>query len=193
MSDSILVRITLDSYDMASTGRQTQVYVQIPEVASASWLLSSDLFHRLKDRPWPEVMDVVRDYVTYGGLASNSSATAAWAAVMEWLRDPANRDEMQAAWEADQEQRHPVARKLRARVAELEAELAKYVGHEPTVAEEMAYLKERSAELEALELGAVNGRTSASCGNPDHPTWLRKLDDKRGCPWCRIAEMGGAA
>jgi hypothetical protein len=52
--------------------------------------------------------------------------------------------------------------------------------------------KKQAAELSAyraLELGDPDGRVSASCGNPEHPTWLRKPDDNRGCPWCRIAEV----
>jgi len=44
------------------------------------------------------------------------------------------------------------------------------------------------ASYRALELGDPDGRVSASCGNPGHPTWLRKPDDMRGCPWCGIAE-----
>ncbi|MGX1221944.1 hypothetical protein [Streptomyces ambofaciens] len=42
----------------------------------------------------------------------------------------------------------------------------------------------RVAELEALELGDLDGRVSASCDRPNHPTWLRKVDDTRACPWC---------
>ncbi|WP_439947225.1 hypothetical protein [Streptomyces sp. BBFR109] len=52
--------------------------------------------------------------------------------------------------------------------------------------------KHQAAELaafRALDLGDVDGRVSASCDNPEHPTWLRKPDDVRGCPWCRIAEL----
>ena len=50
---------------------------------------------------------------------------------------------------------------------------------------------ELAAELEsyrALELGAVDGRVSAACGQPHHPTWLRAKDDERGCPWCALDE-----
>ena len=144
MSDSIVVRVTLDAYDMASTGRQTQVYVQIPEVARVSWLLPEDRFHGLKDRAWPEVLDVTHAYVTYGGAASNSATTAAWKAVMEWLRDDANRDEMQAAWEQDQARRHPVARKLLAKVTELEAELYTEQAHGRT------FLEQRNAHAKQL-------------------------------------------
>ncbi|MFF8901719.1 hypothetical protein ACF082_30040 [Streptomyces lydicus] len=54
----------------------------------------------------------------------------------------------------------------------------------PETAAEAERLRDRVAELEALDLGAVDGRRSASCGKPDHPTWLRKLDDTRACPWC---------
>lgn len=39
----------------------------------------------------------------------------------------------------------------RAEIDRLTTELAKYVGHEPTIAEEMAYVRELNAELEALE------------------------------------------
>jgi hypothetical protein len=48
---------------------------------------------------------------------------------------------------------------------------------------------ETAAELaayRALELGDLDGRVSASCGKPHHPTWLRAADDTRGCPWCEI-------
>ncbi|MEV6833532.1 hypothetical protein AB0N17_03210 [Streptomyces sp. NPDC051133] len=56
--------------------------------------------------------------------------------------------------------------------------------------------KKQAAELaayRALELGDLDGRMSASCGNPDHPAWLRAPDDTRGCPWCRIAELTAPA
>jgi hypothetical protein len=124
MSDSIIVRVTLDSYDMASTGKQTQVYVQVPEVGRCSWLLPEEVFHGLKDRAWPEVLDVAHDYITYGGAASNSSSTAAWRAIREWLLDDANRDEMQAAFEEHHALRDPVARKLRAQNEELRSRIA---------------------------------------------------------------------
>ena len=51
---------------------------------------------------------------------------------------------------------------------------------------------ETAAELErfrALELGDTDGRVSAACGDPGHPTWLRAKDDTRRCPWCRVAEL----
>ncbi|WP_416975607.1 hypothetical protein [Streptomyces sp. 4F14] len=121
MSDSILVRITLDSYNMASTGQQTRVYVQIPEVARNWWLLPEDAFHRLKDWAWPEVLDAVEGHIAYGDVASNSASTAAWAAIQEWMRNPANRDEMQAAFEEDCARRDPATRKLLAEIAELKA------------------------------------------------------------------------
>ncbi|CAL9348075.1 hypothetical protein SUDANB1_00404 [Streptomyces sp. enrichment culture] len=51
---------------------------------------------------------------------------------------------------------------------------------------------ETAAELaayRALELGTPEGRVSAKCEDPKHPVWLRELDDVRGCPWCRVAEL----
>lgn len=52
-----------------------------------------------------------------------------------------------------------------------------------------ARLRAQVAELEALELGDLDGRVSATCAEPSHPTWLRSTTDVRGCPWCRIAEL----
>ncbi|MFH9574282.1 hypothetical protein ACH4MG_27540 [Streptomyces sp. NPDC017454] len=56
--------------------------------------------------------------------------------------------------------------------------------------------KKQAAELDAfraLELGEPDGRVSASCGDPAHPTWLRAPNDNRSCPWCRIAEVRAEA
>lgn len=55
--------------------------------------------------------------------------------------------------------------------------------------------KKQAAELagyRALDLGGPDGRVSASCDNPEHPTWLRAPNDNRGCPWCRIVELENA-
>jgi hypothetical protein len=45
------------------------------------------------------------------------------------------------------------------------------------------------AAYRALDLGDLDGRVSATCDDPEHPTWLRAPDDNCGCPWCRIAEV----
>lgn len=50
-------------------------------------------------------------------------------------------------------------------------------------------LGEELASYRALELGTPDGRVSARCPDPGHPAWLRDLDDTRGCPWCRVAEL----
>lgn len=121
MSDSILVRVTLDAYDFARPSeKQTQVYVQIPEVARVSYLLPAARFHGLKDRAWPEVLDVAQEHYAQAWVIDPSSAVGRHA-VMEWLRDRTNRDEMQVAYEEDQARQNPVVRNLRARIAELEA------------------------------------------------------------------------
>lgn len=49
-----------------------------------------------------------------------------------------------------------------------------------------------AAELESLDLGDLDGRVSATCAEPGHPTWLRSTTDGRGCPWCRVAELEAA-
>lgn len=50
-------------------------------------------------------------------------------------------------------------------------------------------LRARLEAFEALELGTPEGRVSAKCEDAAHPVWLRDLDDMRGCPWCRVAEL----
>lgn len=167
MSDSIIVRVTLDSYDIVHPReKQTQVYVQIPEVARASWLLPEDHFHFSKNGPWPNVVDSAQEWYAQGSAVTDSASSAARAAIVEWLRDDANRDEMQVAWELDHARRDPVARRLleenerlRAQVAELERELG-------WATAERDGLLNRVAELEGV--AAAGFLTS----------WTNKLDLK---------------
>jgi len=130
MSDSIIVRVGLDSYDFVHPAeKQTAVHVQIPEVARATYLLPAEMFHGLKDRAWPQVLDVAHQYYADSGMVSDSASAAARSAVWAWFLEDPNRDEMQASFEVDHARRDPVARRLleeneelRARVAELETE-----------------------------------------------------------------------
>lgn len=125
MSDLISVRVTLGSYDAVHPSeQQTQVYVQIPEVARASWFLDADLYHALKDSPWSNVVDVAHSEYERRRVVSDSTSAAARKAIVEWLffGGDANRDEVQAAFEEDHARRDPVRRKLLARIAELEAQ-----------------------------------------------------------------------
>lgn len=64
----------------------------------------------------------------------------------------------------------------------------------PQHAAETAQAKQAAelAAYRALDLGNLDGRVSATCDNPEHPTWLRTPDDNRGCPWCRNAELENA-
>lgn len=128
MNEPIIVRVSLDRYDLMSNVKHTQVYVQIPDAARASWLLPAERYEGLKDRAWPEVLDVADEHYTRGWVVSDFVSAAAQQAAIEWLRDAANRDEMQAAFEEDRAKRDPVSRQLHAenerlkvRVAELEA------------------------------------------------------------------------
>jgi hypothetical protein len=53
-----------------------------------------------------------------------------------------------------------------------------------------------AAELDAfrsLQLGALDGRVSATCARAEHPTWLRAVDDQRPCPWCAVEELQAEA
>ena len=165
MSDSIIVRVTLDSYDIVHPAeKQTQVYVQIPEVARASWLLDASFYAVLKNEPWPHVIDSAHEEYMRRGVVSDSTSEAARKAIVDWLllSEGADYDErydaVHAAWEADQARQHPVARKLlkeneqlRARVAELEAERHETNESLSTAAEQLRRDRDRIAELEAAE------------------------------------------
>ncbi|MEU9597241.1 hypothetical protein AB0E06_10555 [Streptomyces sp. NPDC048109] len=185
-TDQITVRVTLDSYDFAHPSeKQTQVYVQIPEVARVSYMLPAARFHGLKDRAWPEVLDVAQEYYEQGWVIDPSSAVARQA-VMEWLRDSTNRDEMQVAYEEDQARQNPVLRNLRARITELEADReANDREYEQATARIAALENERHTTNEALsdaaeqlrrqrdriavlEKAAVEGRAALAAFCADH-------------------------
>lgn len=109
----INVRISLGSYDFAHPAeKQTQVYVEIEDVARASYLLPPEMFHALKDREWPEALDVAHEHYERQWVVTDSASKAARAAVHTWLVDDTNRDEMNAAWFEDRARRDPVARAL---------------------------------------------------------------------------------
>ncbi|MET9138846.1 hypothetical protein [Streptomyces parvulus] len=153
MSDSILVRVTLDSYDVVHPSeKQTQVYVQIPEVGRASWLLDSSFYGRLKNEPWPHVIDEAHSDYMRRGVVSDSASAAARQAIVDWLllsegaECDARFDAVQEAWELDQARQHPVARKLLARVTELEKQLAE-CSQPVSEAELDVAVEELSAEL----------------------------------------------
>lgn len=113
MSDSIIVRVMLGSYDVVHpTERQTQVYVQIPEVARAIWLLDEEMYSVLKDLPWPKVVASAEECYVQRRLVSDSVSASSRAAVVKWLRDDTNHDLMYEAWEQDQARQNPVARRL---------------------------------------------------------------------------------
>lgn len=135
MSEPIIVRVRLGSYDLVHPSeKQTQVYVQIPEVGRASWLLDSSFYAALENEPWPHVVDEAHNDYMQRGVVSDSTSEAARKAIVDWLllsegaECDARYDAVQAAWEADQARQHPVVgqllaerERLRARVAELEA------------------------------------------------------------------------
>ncbi|GGR70777.1 MULTISPECIES: hypothetical protein [Streptomyces] len=159
MSDSITVRVMLGSYDIVHPAeRQTQVYVQIPEVGRAVWLLDEEMYHVLKDRPWPSVVDSAEECYVRRGTVSDPVSAASRAAVMAWLRDDVNHDEMYVAWEQDQARQHPVARRLLAENERLRGQVA---------GEELAYERLRVA-LESAKRGRREARARiAELGTQD--------------------------
>jgi hypothetical protein len=58
---------------------------------------------------------------------------------------------------------------------------------------EVEQLRAQLAEYDALQLGHPDGRLSAACPTGEHPTWLRRPDDPRSCPWCALAATDGSA
>ncbi|WP_405543998.1 hypothetical protein OG478_23040 [Streptomyces phaeochromogenes] len=155
---SLTVRVRLDSFDLIHPAeKQTQVYVEILDVARATYLLPPESFHMLKDREWPDVLDAAYENYEQRWIASDSASAAARKAVREWLAVPENRDEMQAAFEEDRAARDPLLRSLRAQVAELEAKLAKFV--RPAGEDPIAYALTEKAE--AAEEDAVRRSVDA--------------------------------
>jgi hypothetical protein len=160
MSDSITVRVTLDAFDILHPlDQRTQVYVQIPEVARASWLLDAEFFSVLKNEPWPHVVDSAQEAYERRGVVSDSDSAAARAAVVKWLADDANHDAMSEAWFQDRAQRDPVSRsllkdkeRLTARVAELEAGKQRAAEHTEHLA---STLVARTQDLMAAEARVV--------------------------------------
>jgi hypothetical protein len=153
MSDSINVRVTLDSYDIVHPSeKQTQVYVQIPEVARASWLLPEDHFQFSKNEPWPSVVDSAQEYYAQSGTVSDPTSAAARGAVIEWLLKDENHDAMSEAWFQDRARRDPVSRSLLRDKERLEAQ----------VAELEAQRERRRVRLVALQNDALSMRGSLS-------------------------------
>lgn len=119
----ISVRVRLDSFDFAHPReKQTQVYVQIENVARASYLLDADRFEELRDAQWGDVLD--RAHELKAGWVSDSRSAEARAAVRTWLESDENRDALNAAWFADRARRDPVSRALMADIERLREQLA---------------------------------------------------------------------
>lgn len=171
MSDSIDVRVTLDRFDFLSSEQRTQVYVQIPEVARVAYLLPAERFHGLVDRAWPEVLDVADEHYRQGWAFVHADSVMASAAVRRWLEQAENRDEVQAAYEADCARRDPVVRKLRARVAELETDLAAKAQDAEAAVAGWGRARDRIAELE-------EERRSTNEALDDAVQELRKQQDR---------------
>ncbi|MGW4028196.1 hypothetical protein ACWEFL_02570 [Streptomyces sp. NPDC004838] len=82
-----------------------------------------------------------------------------------------------------------IAVELRAELERLRARVAELRAHADFRMRDIQRLRDRVAQFESLDLGAVDGRVSAVCSDGAHPTWLRAVDDRRGCPWCRVSEL----
>lgn len=176
MSDSILVRVTLDSYDaLYPSQRQTQVYVQIPEVARASWLLPAERYDGLKDRAWPEVMDVSAEHFARGWVSPDLTSAVARQVVMEWLRNDANRDEMQAAYELDQARRSTITRKLLAENGRL--------------LDRVAELEKANEGLDDLRVRAIDKGDALRASLRDATEQIARLESDLGEATARVTEL----
>lgn len=153
MSDSISVRISLDSYDFAhSSAKQTQVYVQIPDVARASYLLDADMYLELKDKEWAAVLDAAHDEFVRRGTVSDPASAAARQTIREWLSIDENHDAVNEAWFQDRARRDPVSRSLLGDVERLRAQ----------VVELEEQRERRRGRLVALQNDALNMRGALS-------------------------------
>ncbi|MCU1668388.1 MAG: hypothetical protein JWP40_1315 [Blastococcus sp.] len=150
----INVRVSLDSYDYAHPStKECQVYVELEDVARASYLLPADRFDALRDAEWGEVLDAAHEYFEGSGWVSDSGSTGARAAVRAWLAVDENRDLMNEAWFQDRAQKDPVSRSLLADKARLTTELERL--------REWAAAREKRDEEILGVLGRVDIRDSA--------------------------------
>ncbi|MGW7785979.1 hypothetical protein [Streptomyces tricolor] len=106
----------------------------------------------------------------------------------KWLVGPAYDLATQAAEALDDRQMLQSPEAARELVADAVRVAEEAVAELRREHEESARLRGQLAVYDALELGDLDGRVSASCENPEHPTWLRAKDDNRVCPWC-LADM----
>jgi hypothetical protein len=127
---TVTVRVRSGHYNLANpTETQTSVYVEIPDVARAHYLLPDHFHASLRDAEWGTVLDTVHGYLDSTNWSSDTATAKARADVRAWLLVNENRDALSAAWLGHRAQQDPVARallrdkeQLQARVAELEAE-----------------------------------------------------------------------
>ncbi|HEY8985695.1 MAG TPA: hypothetical protein VIU15_39755 [Streptomyces sp.] len=157
MSDSILVRITLDRFDLASTVKQTQVRVEIPEMARVGWLLPEEMYGALVLLPWEEALREVFAF-TDGRIVPEWDAqlVAARQRVREWLAVDEHRAAMHEAWFAAEARRHPVSRSLLADVERLRVELD--VSEQRSERRRIAW---RMARQHAIAVGGAADRYAA--------------------------------
>jgi hypothetical protein len=186
MSDSIIVRVTLGSYDVVHPSeQQTQVYVQVPEVARASWLLDASFYGLLKNEPWPHVVDEAHNDYMRRGVVSDSASTAARQAIVDWLllSEGADYDErydaVYAAWEADQARQHPVARKLLEQNKRLTEQRdnwkASFEAERQSRNEELG---QHNEEFRAVRVAADGWKARVAELEAEPLAWAEKLDAK---------------
>lgn len=131
-------------------------------------------------------------------MKQGKTLPATWAAALEsaqLLQSPETAAEAQQ-WRAALGEEMGRRRRAEEEIERLLAERHSTNEALSDAAEALRVQRDRIAELEAeltpfraLELGTPEGRISAKCENAKHPVWLRDLDDARGCPWCRVAEL----
>ncbi|MGW2937625.1 hypothetical protein ACWDA7_38770 [Streptomyces sp. NPDC001156] len=122
------VRVRLGHFDVVHPSEsQTSVYVEIPDVARAHYLLPAHFHDSLRDKEWGEVLDTAHGYLDSITWASDTATAQARADVRAWLQVDENRDALNAAWFQHRAQQDPVSRallrdkeRLLARIAELE-------------------------------------------------------------------------
>ncbi|MBP8536124.1 hypothetical protein [Streptomyces sp. MK37H] len=120
---TINVRISLGSYDFAHPAeKQTQVYVQIPDVARVSYMLPAHFHESMQGQEWGDVLDNAHGYYESSCVVTDSDSARARADVRAWLAVDENRDALNEAWFQDRARRDPVSRSLLKDVERLRAE-----------------------------------------------------------------------
>ena len=152
--------------------------------------------------PWGVYDDGTGRLDIVAGLEETAYGYTGRREIAQTVESPMDNDPAHVGWGEDEDQEQVNAdgafiAHAREDVPALLAEAERLAGMVVTAYERVAELEQQLADaqvqaaaFEPLHLGDPRTLVSHRCGNPTHPTWLTAgRADRRGCPWCRLAEL----